>query len=363
MGAIKFNQLIKNWIGSDQLAWRRLVSQKKWIVGSLFFLILLCVVAYFFHHMLSVQQVHEPVIFDIPKGSSSRVICQELRQSDLIRSSVLFNLYVQWRGVGTQLKAGRYQLDRSMSLGEIIDQLQKGQVVLRQFVIPEGLTIKQIAHLWETSGFGSTDDFLQEAGRKHWQQIYDLPEDSLEGYLFPETYWLANGSSAETVIKTMLEYFHQQWLPEMTQKSKKLGMSLKEIITLASIIEKEAQVDTEREVISSVYHNRLRKGWKLDADPTVLYGLGNPPRLLTRADLSTNTPYNTYLRKGLPLGPICNPGHASIMAALQPAQTNFFYFVAAGNGRHNFSQTLDQHQQMVRRYRRTIRKPKLGTGP
>ena len=355
MEPTKFNQLIKDWFGSDQLNWRRIVSHNWKVAGTLFCLVLLGITAFYLYNILPVQKEYQPVLVEIPKGSTSRIICQKLLDSGVIRSSILFKFYVHWRGTGTQLKAGRYKFDRSMRLGEIIDQLEKGQVVLRQLVIPEGLTVKQIAQLWERSEFGSADDFLQEANRIHSRQTYNLSGDSLEGYLFPETYWLADGSSAATIIETMLEFFLERWSPEMTKKAERLGMSLVEIITLASIIEKEAQVDNEREIISSVYHNRLRKGWKLDADPTVLYGLGNPSRSLTRLDLSTDTPYNTYLRRGLPLGPICNPGHASIMAALQPAQTDFFYFVAAGDGSHNFSQTLAQHQRMVRRYRRMIR--------
>ena len=355
MEPTKFNQLIKNWLGSDQLNWRRIVSHNRRVAGTLFCLMLLVIIAFYIYNVLPVQKGYQPALVEIPKGSTSQIICQKLLDSGVIRSSILFKLYVHWRGTGTQLKAGRYEFDPSMTLGEIIDQLEKGQVVLRQLVIPEGLTVKQIAQLWERSEFGSADDFLSEANRIHWRRAYDLSGDSLEGYLFPETYWLADGSSAATIIETMLEYFVERWSPEMTKKAGNLGMSPVEIITLASIIEKEAQIDKEREIISSVYHNRLRKGWKLDADPTVLYGLGNPSRSLTRLDLRTDTPYNTYLKKGLPLGPICNPGHASIVAALQPVQTDFFYFVAAGDGSHNFSQTLAQHQRMVRRYRRMVR--------
>ncbi len=315
------------------------------------------------HYVGPIQQKSQTVTVEIPSGVTSRAISRQLSRAGLIRSSTLFNYWVQWQGVSHRLKAGTYQFNRSMSLQQIINQLQSGQVILRQLAIPEGWTLNQIADLWEQASFGSAESFLQIAGEVRWQHAYDLPGSTVEGYLFPETYCLAHGSSAETAIETMLDHFQGQWTPGMGLAAKQIGLSPGETIILASIIEKEAQIDSEREIISSVYHNRLRTGWKLDADPTVLYGLGNPPRSLTRVDLRTDTPYNTYLHKGLPPGPICNPGRASIMAALRPVKTPYFYFVASGDGGHYFSETLDQHHRMVRRYQKSRRSQQIAKTP
>ena len=352
--------------GAIRLEQWRLANGQRLLVGGLLLSLGLSVLIptlTILHYAGPVQQKSQTVTVEIPSGVTSRAISRQLSRAGLIRSSTLFNYWVQWQGVSHRLKACTYQFNRSMSLQQIINQLQSGQVILRQLAIPEGWTLNQIADLWEQTSLGSTESFLQIAGEVRWQRAYDLPGSTVEGYLFPETYRLADGSSAETAIKTMLDHFQDQWTPGMGLAAKQIGLSRGETIILASIIEKEAQIDSEREIISSVYHNRLRTGWKLDADPTVLYGLGNPPRSLTRVDLRTDTPYNTYLRKGLPPGPICNPGRASIMAALRPAKTPYFYFVASGGGGHYFSETLDQHQRMVRRYQKSRRSQQIAKTP
>ena len=352
--------------GAIRLEQWRLANGQRLLVGGLLLSLGLSVLIptlTILHYAGPVQQKNQTVTVEIPSGVTSRAISRQLSRAGLIRSSTLFNYWVQWQGVSHRLKAGTYQFNRSMSLQQIINQLQSGQVILRQLAIPEGWTLNQIADLWGQTSLGSAESFLQMAGEVRWQRAYDLPGSTVEGYLFPETYRLADGSSAETAIKTMLDHFQDQWTPGMGLAAKQIGLSRGETIILASIIEKEAQIDSEREIISSVYHNRLRTGWKLDADPTVLYGLGNPPRSLTRVDLRTDTPYNTYLRKGLPPGPICNPGRASIMAALRPAKTPYFYFVASGGGGHYFSETLDQHQRMVRRYQKSRRSQQIAKTP
>ena len=352
--------------GAIRLEQWRLANGQRLLVGGLLLSLGLSVLIptlTILHYAGPVQPKNQTVTVEIPSGVTSRAISRQLSRAGLIRSSTLFNYWVQWQGVSHRLKAGTYQFNRSMSLQQIINQLQSGQVILRQLAIPEGWTLNQIADLWGQTSLGSAESFLQMAGEVRWQRAYDLPGPTVEGYLFPETYRLADGSSAETAIKTMLNHFQDQWTPRMGLVATQIGLSQREAIILASIIEKEAQIDSEREIISSVYHNRLRTGWKLDADPTVLYGLGNPPRSLTRVDLRTDTPYNTYLHKGLPPSPICNPGRASIMAALRPAKTPYFYFVASGGGGHYFSETLDQHQRMVRRYQKSRRSQQIAKTP
>ena len=239
-----------------------------------------------------------------------------------------------------------------MSPREIIHQLKAGKVVHRHFVVPEGLTVAQIAQLFEDEGFGTAESFNRAARDLQWQKRYGIEENSLEGYLFPNTYKLVDGIPAAKVIKMMLDEFNRNWTRERTEEAESINFSPQEIITLASIIEKEAKIDSERPLISAVFHNRLKRGWKLEADPTVLYALGNPLRALTTRDLKFDSSYNTYVNRGLPPAPICNPGLASIMAALRPAESSHLYFVAIGDGKHYFSNTLAEHNRVVRRIRR-----------
>jgi UPF0755 protein len=241
-----------------------------------------------------------------------------------------------------------------MPLIEIIDHLKTGRFAMNRFVIPEGLTLAQIEGLWEREGYGTAEEFHRVASGLQWCQEYDIKGDTVEGYLFPNTYQISEGTPPRQAIKMMLNEFNRQWTTPLREEAKSLGLSTHEVITLASIIEKEAKCPDERPLISAVFHNRLRLGWRLDADVTVLYALGNPKRRLTSADLSVTSPYNTYTYKGLPPGPICNPGMASILAALRPASVPYLYFVAVGDGRHYFSTTLNEHQDMIHQIKRDV---------
>ncbi len=296
------------------------------------------------------------VNFDIPTGSNSRTIAKRLAAEKLIRSESAFRLLVRHREIGRRLQAGTYTLQRNMSLSEILDAFEKGQVTLVSWTVPEGLTMAAIAELWETSGFGTATAFQEAAEADGLLERYGIPEDkTVEGYLFPSTYKFAKGTTVERVVEVMLGEFEKRWIETFDAEARDLELTRHEIITLASIIEEEAQSASERPRISSVFHNRLKRNWRLQADPTVLYALGNPERLLTKADLSVDSPYNTYKYKGLPPGPIANPGIDSIMAALRPEKTDYLYFVAIGEGKHHFSKTLSEHNRMVRKMRRASR--------
>ena len=292
--------------------------------------------------------------FNISHGATAKSIASQLAQEDLIRHPFGFELMVRFTGAGRRLKAGTYQLSGAMNLVDIVNRLRAGNVVLRRFVIPEGLTIPQIGQLWKAGGFGTAAAFEQAARNPRWRELYSIDAETLEGYLFPNTYQFADGTPVDSVIKILLDQFDKGWTHSLSEEAEALGFSTHEIITLASIIEKEAKADDERPLISAVYHNRLKRQWRLEADPTVLYALGNPERLLRRADLKVNSPYNTYLHRGLPPGPICNPGMASIKAALRPAQESYLYFVAIGGGRHYFSTRLAEHQRKIREIRRRV---------
>ncbi|MDE0688505.1 MAG: endolytic transglycosylase MltG [Candidatus Poribacteria bacterium] len=298
----------------------------------------------------------EVVNFDVPVGSSSRTIAKRLIEQKLIRSEHVFRLAVRYRGTGKRLQAGTYVLQRNMALWDLLDEFEKGQVTLVSWTVPEGLTTTTIAELWETSGFGTAAAFRKASESQHLLDRYGLTDKTVEGYLFPNTYKFAKGTTTETVVEMMLDEFKQQWTEKFEEEAQNLGRTRHEIVTLASVIEKEAQSDSERPRISSVFHNRLTRKWKLQADPTVLYALGNPKSPLTKADLQVESPYNTYKYKGLPPGPIANPGIDSIVAALRPEKTAYLYFVAIGEGKHHFSKTLSEHNRMIRKMRRASRK-------
>ena len=295
------------------------------------------------------------VNFDIPTGSNSRTIAKRLVAEKLIRSEYAFRLLVRYRGIGRRLQAGTYALRRNMELSDILDEFEKGQVTLVGWTVPEGLTMVAIANLWEASGFGTNTAFREAFEATDLLKKYGLEDKTVEGYLFPNTYKFAKGTTAEKVVEMMLEEFKKQWIETFDAEASDLGRTQHEIVTLASIIEKEAQSKSEKPRIASVFHNRLERGWRLQADPTVLYALGNPGRLLTKADLAVDSPYNTYVYKSLPPGPIASPGIDSIIAALRPEKTNYLYFVAIGDGKHHFSKTLSEHNRMVRKMRRASR--------
>ena len=295
----------------------------------------------------------EVVNFDVPAGSSSRVIAKRLVEQKLIRSEHAFRLVVRYRGIGRHLQAGTYVLRRNMALWNLLDEFEKGQVTLVSWTVPEGLTTSAIAELWEMSGFGTAEVFRKASESARLLKRYGLTDTTVEGYLFPNTYKFAKGTTTEKVVEMMLDEFKQQWTEKFDEEAQNLGRTRHEIVTLASVIEKEAQSRLERPRISSVFHNRLTRKWKLQADPTVCYALGNPERSLTKADLQVDSPYNTYKYKGLPPGPIANPGIDSIIAALRPEKTAYLYFVAIGEGKHHFSKTLSEHNRMIQKMRRT----------
>ena len=305
--------------------------------------------------MLPPTSSEEIVNFEVPIGSSSRAIAKQLVEQKLIRSEYAFRIIIRHRGTGRRLRAGIYALRRNMALWHIVDEFEKGQVTLASWTVPEGLTTSGIAELWETTGFGTAEAFREAAESSCLLNQYGLEGKTIEGYLFPNTYKFAKGITAEKAVEMMLNEFKQQWTETFDEEARNLGLTRHEIVTLASVIEKEAQSKSERPRIASVFHNRLTRKWRLQADPTVLYALGNPKRLLTRADLSVDSPYNTYKYRGLPPGPIANPGIDSIIATLRPEKTDYFYFVAIGEGKHHFSKTLSEHNRMIRKIRRASR--------
>jgi UPF0755 protein len=214
------------------------------------------------------------------------------------------------------------------------------------------MTIREISVVLEEAGIAKAQELQALAYDQYVTNEEGITASSLEGYLFPETYNFRRNTPARKIISVMREEFKKRWQPEWDERARSLNLSPHEIVTLASIIEKESGNFDEQPIISSVFHNRLKKGMRLQADPTVIYGIKNFNGNLTKLDLITETPYNTYTIDGLPPGPIANPGSAAIKAALYPADTQFYYFVGNRAGRHIFSQDLEQHNQAVNRYQR-----------
>jgi UPF0755 protein len=286
----------------------------------------------------------------IEAGHRFAAVTQTLFQHGLIRSPLRFKIIARFRGVDTRIKAGEYELKASMSPLEVLDVLQKGAVKLHRVTIQEGLTLVQIAELVAKTGLFTREDFLAQAAQADLRHAIGLEVPGIEGYLFPDTYFFPRGTAAQTLIAAMLQRFRTVCAPEWEQRAAELGLSVHAAVTLASIIEKETGDPSERPLISSVFHNRLKRGMRLETDPAVIYGIKDFDGNLTRRHLETPTPYNTYLIKGLPPGPIANPGREALMAAVFPAHTDYLFFVSRNNGSHHFSASLSEHNRAVRQY-------------
>jgi UPF0755 protein len=296
----------------------------------------------------------EPVELMIPQGASFREVVDSLESAGLVTSPRLFRIYSRMRGVDRQVRAGEYTFRIGASWSLILDDLTEGRVVTESLTVPEGFTLKQMVP--RIAGITAMEPDSVEARLQEdsLDTVWDVPGPGLEGYLFPDTYRFAQGASFEEVVGAMVAQYKLSWTPERRERLDTLGMSERELVTLASIVQAEARAIEEMPLISSVYHNRLQRGYLLQADPTVLYALGGPrPRLLYAAmDSVADHPYNTYTHTGLPPGPIGAPGLAALDAALNPADTDFLYFVARTDGTHVFSRTLAEHNRAVAETRR-----------
>jgi UPF0755 protein len=290
----------------------------------------------------------------IPEGASTRHIGEVLERSGLIRSSDFFVFYARFRGIDKELQAGEYHLSNKMSLPEIIKVIASGKVFYHQVTIPEGFTVAQICELLARKGIVDQQRFQEVVafGNFSYPFLEGIPAGPgrLEGFLFPATYRIPAGSSEEEIVDMMLKRFAAAFTPEMEKRAQELGLTVREVVILASLVEKEAKLDEERPLIAAVFWNRLHRGMRLESCATVLYALGEQKERLTYKDLHVNSPYNTYLHDGLPPGPIANPGLASIRAVLYPAHVDYLYFVSRGDGSHYFSRTLEEHNAAAQIY-------------
>jgi UPF0755 protein len=305
----------------------------------------------------------EKIQFQIPEGTSTQQIGADLQDLGIIRSQVAWRIYGLWLGLSEKqgsFKAGTYQLELSGGLPAIATTIWRGEVVRTSITIPEGWSLRQMAEYFEKAGMFSAEDFLAAAQNVPTKEFPWLPTDLpyLEGFLYPDTYFLSSDApQPEEVIRQMLGRFAEVALPLYKGAKVPLNLSLNEWVTLASIVEKEAVVPEERQLIAGVFVNRLQRGMKLETDPTVEYALNirqTKEQPLTFEQIKTNSPYNTYLYTGLPPTAIAAPGLASLKAALNPEKTDFLFFVAQYDGTHVFSKTLKEHEAATQKIRATI---------
>jgi len=325
------------------------------------------------------ESASDPVIINVRPGQTLHTAADILYNENIIKNALKFVLIARVKGYDKRLKAGEYLLSAAMTplqlldimvklkAGEyllsaamtplqLLDIMVKGTVKLYKLTIPEGYNLYQIAELVDTANLAAKTDFIQAATDAARVRQNGLVGETFEGYLFPDTYFFPKEVTIERLILAMVKRFWSVFVPEWQARAKALGLTVHQVVTLASIIEKETGAAFERPIISSVFHNRLKKKMRLETDPTVIYGIKNFDGNLTRKHLTMPTPYNTYKIRGLPIGPIANPGSASLEAALYPDDTKYIYFVSRKDKTHQFSTNLKQHNRAVRKYQLRRRK-------
>ncbi len=295
---------------------------------------------------------------EIPNGTPFNQVATMLEKEGVITGSRKFRWLAWFQGIEKEIKAGDYTFRTGMRPSEVIDMLVEGRYTTITVTIPEGFTVLQIARIFQEKGLGREEVFLALSIDPQFIKSLQIKGNSLEGFLFPDTYQFRKGMGEDAILREMVGRFKQVYSDTYRTRAKELGLNQTEVVTLASIIEKETSDPSERYVIGAVFHNRLKKGIPLQSDPTVIYGIKNFNGNLTKEDLQTETPFNTYLIRGLPPQPIANPGEESIKAALYPSPDNYLYFVSKNNGTHHFSATLAEHNRAVDTYQKKRRRRK-----
>jgi UPF0755 protein len=303
----------------------------------------------------------------IPDRSTFQQVAALLERERLIKSRAAFVWIGRFRSADRKIQAGEYELNPSMVPAEILSRLLSGQVVLHPILIPEGLTMMQIADIFGQQGLVDRHELFRLMKDPVFIASLGIQAETAEGYLYPDTYKFPRGVRARDIIATMVDHFRQIYSPDLQVRAQELKMSQHEVVTLASVIEKESGLNGERQEISAVFHNRLKKRIPLQSDPTVIYGLPNYDGNIHKKDLLSPSPYNTYRFTGLPPGPIANPGLQAIRATLYPADSRALFFVSRNDGTHQFSATLAEHNEAVEKYqkrpfRRALHPSRLSRG-
>jgi UPF0755 protein len=323
-------------------------------VGLLFLVGVFLLFGFGYYLSTPAEKEGKDQVFFIREGSTLNEVAGDLEFRSIITSKRLFLLWARLMGYSRNIKAGEYRLSSAMPPLKILETLSKGFVITHPVTIPEGFTINQIGELLEEKGLVNKDEFLAITSDKGIEKRYGISGESLEGYLYPDTYQFGRGLSPVSIVDVIVKRFWKVFAP-LREKAEQAGMTIAEVVTLASIVEKETGRAEERPIIASVFLNRLRKRMRLESDPTVIYGLKDFTGNLKKKHLSQPTPYNTYIIRGLPPGPIANPGKDAINAVLFPAKTDYLYFVSKNDGTHYFSKTLVEHNEAVEIYQKKKR--------
>jgi len=290
------------------------------------------------------------VVVDFPFGTPTAQIFQRLDREGVVRPAWLAELYYRVARSAAALQAGEYQFDRPTPLSTVLDRMERGDVLRHIVVVPEGLTAEETFELFWSRGISRPEAFRNALKNPQLVDSIAKGAPDLEGFLFPDTYVVTRSTSAHRVVETMLANFRRHFTPEMRARAQATGLSGRDAVILASIVQKETSLDREEPLIAGVYWNRLRHRMRLQADPTVAYALkrdGKWTGTLYRSDYGYESPFNTYLVDGLPPGPICNPGEGALKAAIAPAATDYLYFVADRTGGHTFSRTFEEHLEAI----------------
>ncbi len=298
----------------------------------------------------------------IPPGAGFGQVVRILSENNLINQPLYFHILAYHQDAFSQIQAGEFEIRSHWTPNQLLDFLVEGRPRSHRVTIPEGLVFEEIAARLVKAGFGEMETYLAlKTSPPLREQVEIAPSagipvvPSLEGFLYPETYFFSKNTSERNILTTMIEEFNRNYSGAHRQRAIELGLSDYEVITLASIIEKETALEQERYLVSAVFHNRLQRKMRLESDPTVIYGLEDFDGNLTRRHLKTPTPYNTYAKLGLPPGPICSPGIAAIHSTLYPAEVDYLYFVARGDGSSQFSSNLKNHNKAVKLYQKNRR--------
>jgi UPF0755 protein len=296
-----------------------------------------------------------PVIFTVAQGDRPADVARRLVDQGLLRSGRPFLLWARLTGRDRDIRSGDFRMTAPLSPLEVLARLTSAPDALNVVTIPEGLSVREVVARLAAAGLGTEERFHAILADPQFLAAEGLPPEGPEGYLFPDTYSFETATPPERVLRTMIQRFHGVLTPELVERASRLGLDSRQVVTLASLVEEETAQPAERALVAAVFVNRLKKGMPLQADPTVLYGRQNGDRRITRADLARPTSHNTYTRQGLPPTPISNPGQAALEAAAAPADVPYLYFVARGDGSHEFNVELQAHNKAVARLRRIER--------
>jgi UPF0755 protein len=294
-----------------------------------------------------------PVRIDVEPGEPFRATAVKLESAGLVPSALALTLWARFARVDRQIQHGAYQFVEASAPIALVEKMRSGEAMMIHITLPEGATARDLAAALEQSGLGGAAKFLSLVHDAQFARSLGISATALEGYLFPDTYFFSPLDSPQKILGSFVARFQRVFTPEMAAEAQQSGFTIHQIVTLASVIEKETAREDERPLVSAVFRNRLRIGMPLQADPTVIYGIDHFNGNLTRKDLETRSPYNTYTEMGLPPGPIGNPGRSALQAALHPAQVSFLYFVARDDGSHEFNVDLAAHNRAVNRYQRS----------